>query len=432
MTCTMEPLVNMGQVTRALLPKGYALKIQVEMEELTIGGLTCGLGMETNCHKVGLMQECIVSWDVVLADGTLAHVTRDNEYKDLFECLPWSCGTLGFLVAVEVQMQKVKPYVKATYIPCFTQAEHIDKLTDMSIKGEGTYLESTIYSYETAVIQLIDFVDEVEVSKVNPVNYWWKPWYYEWVATAFEKNENVDKDGNKAPGFYEFIPLRHYYHRYTRSIFWELRDLVPVGNTWWYRYFLGWLGAPKISFIKLFMSPKVREEVVYKHVVQDIIVPIKDMKSACDLFHEEFDIYPLLVFPIRIYDNGPGEPQGFLRRPINPDGTDGPGDHRPGKKWEMFFDLGAYGVPEKVRRKEEWDAVSSLLKMEKYTREKAGYQCFYADLFCTRDEYREMFDHSLYDKVREKYGATKAFPEVYTKIVPEVKIQRNDLAKKAA
>ena len=41
------------------------------------------------------------------------------------------------------------------------------------------------------------------------------------------------------------------------SVFWELRDLVPFGNAMWYRYLFGWLGAPKISFIKLTMSPQV-------------------------------------------------------------------------------------------------------------------------------------------------------------------------------
>jgi hypothetical protein len=40
----------------------------------------------------------------------------------------------------------------------------------------------------------------------------------------------------------------------------------------------------------------------------------------------------------------------------------------------MFFDLGAYGVPEKVRRKEPWDAKAAIRAMEKYTRDVGGYQ----------------------------------------------------------
>lgn len=43
--------------------------------------------------------------------------------------------------------------------------------------------------------------------------------------------------------------MRHYHHRFTRSIFWELRDLIPFGNHPVYRYLLGWLGAPKVRML---------------------------------------------------------------------------------------------------------------------------------------------------------------------------------------
>lgn len=35
----------------------------------------------------------------------------------LLDCLPWSHGTLGFLVALELQIIKIKPYVHVEYIP---------------------------------------------------------------------------------------------------------------------------------------------------------------------------------------------------------------------------------------------------------------------------------------------------------------------------
>ena len=33
-----------------------------------------------------------------------------------------------------------------------------------------------------------------------------------------------------------------------------------------------------------------------------------------------------------------------------------------------------------------------------------------------KEEFREMFDHTLYDEMREKYQCTKAFPDVYDKV----------------
>lgn len=58
--------------------------------------------------QVGLYQESIVAYEMVLADGSLVRATRDNEYGDLYYTLPWSHGTLGFLVALELQIIKIK------------------------------------------------------------------------------------------------------------------------------------------------------------------------------------------------------------------------------------------------------------------------------------------------------------------------------------
>ena len=40
----------------------------------------------------------------------------------------------------------------------------------------------------------------------------------------------------------------------------------------------------------------------------------------------------------------------------------------------------------------------------------------YADSYLTRDEFHDMFDHSLYEEMRKKHGAAKAFPEIYDKV----------------
>jgi delta24-sterol reductase len=158
------------------------------------------------------------------------------------------------------------------------------------------------------------------------------------------------------------------------------------------------------------MTPQIRREVIYKHVVQDIIIPIDEMSQAIDNFHEWFEIYPLLVFPIAIY--GDHKYSGFLRKPRNC-------KQLHGRVGEMFFDLGAYGVPQKVRDLKEWDAKAVIKKMEQYTRDIGGYQCLYSDTFMTREEFRVMFDHTHYDEMREKYQAVDAFPEVFYKVRPE-------------
>ena len=44
------------------------------------------------------------------------------------------------------------------------------------------------------------------------------------------------------------------------------------------------------------------------------------------------------------------------------------------------------------------------------------FQMLYADVYMDREEFWEMFDGTLYHKLREQLGCKDAFPEVYSKI----------------
>jgi delta24-sterol reductase len=54
----VEPLVTMGQITANLSPLGWTLAVVPELDDLTVGGLLMGFGVETSSHKYGLFQ-CI-------------------------------------------------------------------------------------------------------------------------------------------------------------------------------------------------------------------------------------------------------------------------------------------------------------------------------------------------------------------------------------
>ena len=87
----------------------------------------------------------------------------------------------------------------------------------------------------------------------------------------------------------------------------------------------------------------------------------------------------------------------------------------------MFVDLGAYGAPRVVKQGGVWDAKASCREMEHWTREQGGFEATYTDLFCTRREYRQMFDHTLFDKVKDRArgGVGSLGVEPYDKVRTE-------------
>lgn len=49
------------------------------------------------------------------------------------------------------------------------------------------------------------------------------------------------------------------------------------------------------------------------------------------------------------------------------------------------------------------------------------FQLLYAESFMSREQFRDMFDTTTYDKVRESYECSAAFPDVYDKVGPKAR-----------
>ncbi|ODN03240.1 Delta(24)-sterol reductase [Orchesella cincta] len=410
LTVKVEPMVTVGEITKYLIPKGYTLAVTLEIADATLGGLAMGVGMTTYSHKVGLYQEAIRSYEVILGDGSLVTATRDNDLSDLYYALPWSHGSLGFLTALDLDIVPVKPYVHMRYIPVKGQKKYCDTIRELSGANDkdrelDDFIEATIYSKDEAVVMVGNFADAppiVHWGKINNLARWFKPWFYCHVKTFLEKGESE-----------EYIPLRQYLLRHNRSIFWVVEDMIPFGNEPWFRYLFGWLLPPKPAFLKFTTTPGIRAMTFTKQVFQDIVLPINKLEEQINISEKLFDTYPVLVYPCRVYDHG--DHMGQLRKPR-------PDQMVPGANYGMFNDLGVYGVPGPVKRKEKYDAVKKMRAMEKFTRDVGGYPFLYADIFMTRQEFEEMFDLNLYEKVRRKYHAEGAFPHLFDKVRPEIDV----------
>ena len=91
--------------------------------------------------------------------------------------------------------------------------------------------------------------------------------------------------------------------------------------------------------LKLFQGPVIRKASVYAHVVQESIMPVRRVPEGIENFDKWFGVYPLLLFPIRVYKR---KPSGLL----NP----APEDVIPGENYGLYVDIGAYVVFEREAR----------------------------------------------------------------------------------
>ncbi|VVD04842.1 unnamed protein product [Leptidea sinapis] len=390
MTVRCEPLVTMAQVSKTLEPLGLALAVVPELDQLTVGGLVMGTGVETSSHVHGLFQHTCLKYELVLADGSVVTCSQDQN-PDLYYAVPWSYGTLGFLTSVTIKIVPAKKFVRLQYHPHTNLQELSKQFREESEKVKPhQFIEALLFSKDSGVIMTGDLVDEIgDDGKYNPIGKWYSKWFF----TQVKRHLDCYRQGEKLTPV-EYIPLRDYYHRHTRSFFWELQDIIPFGNNPLFRLLFGWLMPPEVSLLKLTQPEAVTKLYNKAHVIQDMLVPIKALESAVQLFHKEFEVYPIWLCPFKVF-NVPGQLKIHS------------GD------WQMFVDIGVYGVP----KAQGFETVSSTRRIEHFVTEQKGFQMLYADTFTTREEFRRMFDHTLYDKLRDSLPYCKeAFPEIYGKV----------------
>jgi delta24-sterol reductase len=246
-----------------------------------------------------------------------------------------------------------KPYVHLRYEPFSNKEAALARFESMSrMEGGGGYdfVEALAFSPNDFVVMLGRMATEKDVikSQINRIGRFWKPWFYTHARSFLGKGARE-----------EYVPLREYYHRHTRSIFWEVEEIIPFGNKPWFRYLLGWTMPPKISLLKLTQTETLRQLYEKHHVAQDMLVPIRDLGDSLSVFDKEFFVYPLWLCPMKV----PQDPKqkGLLR--ALPDGD------------EMFVDVGAYGHPMVPC----YQARESCRRVEAFVLEKGGFQMLYAD-----------------------------------------------------
>jgi delta24-sterol reductase len=201
-----------------------------------------------------------------------------------------------------------------------------------------------------------------------------------------------------------------------------------------------------------------------------MLVPVTTLKNSILKFHKEFQLYPLWLCPMRLLspptDMFKNSQPAFLDTPVvrrlPADDVNAEAEYElacpvpggmvnPTPSEQLYVDIGAYGIPQapqwatavKELYKRDLPPVSPadkadcdlqalpddvdedpyeelhvrvMKRVEKWVRDNHGYQALYAECFQSRPEFREMFDHRLYERLRKELGCEGRLPEVYDKV----------------
>jgi FAD/FMN-containing dehydrogenase len=385
----VEPNVTMDQITDYLLnlkDGPYMLPITPEFKHITIGGAVNGLGIESSSCKFGLFEKTILKYKVLLTDGTIIEVTKDNDYKDLFYALPGSYGTLGIVIKVYIRIMKTEPYVKMKY-QVYDSPRELETIFDSKIKDEQVdFMEGIVLKDKTILSEgettNIGYYDWI--FNTSSFNFFWSKWYINHLEDSIKGKKEYE----------EFIPIKDYLFRWDRGAFWFASNRMKCN--WWNRILYGY----ELTAEKLYKRAKKKDiyEREKQKVVQDLLIPLENMSHFIEKTQKIAEVYPLWLCPIRTFKQG----DTIFSIPSNGD---------------IYVDVGMYGSwQEREENIYPPDFYTKNKEIENILYNHYGYKFLCNMNYYSKDLFWDIYSREKYLKVKNKYDEKNNLLNIYDKV----------------
>ncbi|KAF7552590.1 hypothetical protein G7Z17_g4207 [Cylindrodendrum hubeiense] len=385
----------MDALVEATLKHGLIPLVVMEFPGITVGGGFSGTSGESSSFRYGAFDTTINSIEIVLADGTIANASK-TEKPDLFWGAASAFGTLGVVTLLEVQLKDAKKYVELTYHLSTSPSESVKEIQEQCGKAENDFIDGIVYSMDSTVICVGRLVDELpNGSKARHFTRRQDRWFYLHV-------EQVQKNLKKNPSetVTDYIFIVDYIFRYDRAGFWVAKYA--------FKYFL----TPLNRVTRYILDPFLRTRVMYSaghksglfeyYMVQDVGVPYETVDEFQTWLHEQHNIYPLWLCPLRLQRDTPDSGHG-LHSEFSKAGT------------PDLLNFGIWGPIVGNRR----DAIQSNRALEQKVEACGGKKWLYAQAYYTEDDFWRLYDRESYDALRSKYSAGYLL-SVYDKVKVDV------------
>ncbi|TQS33649.1 hypothetical protein Golomagni_05997, partial [Golovinomyces magnicellulatus] len=332
------------------------------------------------------------SVEIVLATGEIQRVSK-TENKELFWGAASAFGTLGVVTLLEVELREAKSHVQMTYTLSKSVAQSLQVMQESK---SADYIDGITFSDHetvTCVGKLADLPADQEEVRVRQKN---EPWYYIHMLDVLKKLNSLSSKGTVV----DYMPIEDYLFRYDRGGFWVAKYA--------YRYFLTPFNRITRRVLNRFMHARIMYRAVHKsgladmYMIQDVGVPYDAVDEFQTWLHDQYNIYPLWLCPLRVQRDDPESCHGLHSEFGKPNAPN-------------LMNFGIWG-PLKGNRRQVVDQNRAL---ERKVAELGGKKWLYAHTYYTEDEFWAQYDKASYDALRKKYGA-EYLPSVYDKVKVDV------------
>lgn len=386
LTAEVEGMTTYETLVRETLQYDLLPTVVPELKSITIGGATTGVGIESSSFKYGFVHETILEMEILLGNGQTVICTKDNEYRDLFFGFPNSYGTFGYVLKLKVKLIPAKKYIFLTHTrytepKAYFKALHALCEQNRTSQNGIDYIDGTIFSPNELYITQANFSENAE----NLSNYKYLNIYYKSI-----RQKQTD-----------YLTTSDYIWRWDPDWFWCSRPFLMQNRVM--RLFFGkfalkstfyWKIKKWVDRYRLYEKYEKLCGVQSETIIQDVEIPIEHGKDFLDFYFQNINMRPLWVCPAAAYDPNVRY-ELYLTDPN-----------------KLYINFGFWGA---VRTTHKQGYHNRLL--EQKVNELHGKKSLYSTSFYPEEEFWNLYNKKVYDRLKLKYDPGHQLKNLYEKCV---------------
>jgi delta24-sterol reductase len=346
-----------------------------------------GTSGESSSFRYGLFDRTVAGVEIILGNGEVIWASAE-QHRDLFFTAAGSCGSLGVITLLKMELIEAKSYVELEYIPVRNVEEAVQELRHYEGESNVAYMDGIMYSMTSGVIMIGRLTDKAIPGRSPTFDRAADPWFYMHAEDVL-KTMTSSRD---AKHYKETIAVQTYLFRYDRGVFWSgLRA---------FKYFVTPFNRLTRYLLDPFMYSRTmvhalhRSGIAKQTIIQDYGVPYRSAAEFIQWTNERTGIWPLWLCPVK---SAPRDERSFSQgNNINE---------------EILLDVGIWDMGPKDRQA----FIKLNREFEAKVTELGGMKCLYAHSYYTEQEFWDIYDEEKYVALRSKYHA-QSLPSVYDKV----------------
>jgi FAD/FMN-containing dehydrogenase len=363
--CIAESGVTFVDLVEATLRYGLVPIVVPELKTITIGGAVSGCSIESMSWKRGGFHDTCLEYEVITASGGVLVCRPDNAYRNVFEMMHGSFGTLGILSRLVFELIPAKRFVKVSYETYPALADFQAAIARHAEAADLEFMDGIIHSPSCYVLAAGRFVDDAPYAS-----------RYDWLKVYYQSTRERTED---------YLTTADYFFRYDRGVT-NVRPKSFVGRLLFGKLMSStrwlWL-ADKLHWLLRTERPTV---------TLDVFVPVSQVPAFMAWYQQAIGFFPLWCVPYKRVRDYPWLHDAYWAN--LPD--------------RMFLDLAIYGL-------RQHGPVNVHRLIEDKLRELSGIKTLIAHNYYSQEEFWSIWNRDNYDAAKAITDPDSMFRDLYTK-----------------